>query len=166
MHCISLPFLSLSCDFIISVISLVETFVLFFQVNFIKGMFRSFWMCSFLCRGRAVLSFGGMIVLRVTTTFMQLHVIILNVITTRKLMLFLFFFFLFFMNGNTGTQNGHNVPFLESVSFKKRKRKAMKRIKQKYKISKKGNKKIMPSGPLISTVSGLLISSAIEFTDL
>ena len=46
-----------------------------------------------------------------------------------------------------GTQNGHNVPFLESASLKKRKRKAMKRIKQIYKISKKGNKKIMPSGP-------------------
>ena len=27
-------------------------------------------------------------------------------------------------------QNGHNVPFLESVSFKKRNRKAMTRIKQ------------------------------------
>ena len=36
---------------------------------------------------------------------------------------------------------GHNVPFLESASLRKRKRKAMKRIKQKYKISKKGNKK-------------------------
>ena len=46
-----------------------------------------------------------------------------------------------------GTQNGHNVPFLESASLKIRKRKAMKRIKQIYKISKKGNKKIMPSGP-------------------
>ena len=40
-----------------------------------------------------------------------------------------------------GTQNGHNVPFLESASFKKRKRNVMKRIKQFYKISKKGNKK-------------------------
>ena len=40
-----------------------------------------------------------------------------------------------------GTQNGHNVPFLESVSLKKRKRKALKRIKQFYKISKKGDKK-------------------------
>ena len=39
-----------------------------------------------------------------------------------------------------GTQNGHNVPFLESASPRKRKRKAMKRIKQIYKISKKGNK--------------------------
>ena len=29
-----------------------------------------------------------------------------------------------------GTQNGHNVPFLEAVSLKKRKRKATKRIKQ------------------------------------
>ena len=28
------------------------------------------------------------------------------------------------------TQKGHNVPFLESVSLKKRKRKAMERIKQ------------------------------------
>ena len=40
-----------------------------------------------------------------------------------------------------GTQNGHNVPFLESASLKKRKRKAVKRMKQIYKISKKGNKK-------------------------
>ena len=39
------------------------------------------------------------------------------------------------------TQKGHNVPFLESASFKKRKRNAMKRIKKIYKISKKGNKK-------------------------
>ena len=47
-----------------------------------------------------------------------------------------------------GTQNGHNVPFLKSASLRKRKRKAMKRIK-KYKISKKSNKKyiyIKPSG--------------------
>ena len=35
-----------------------------------------------------------------------------------------------------GTQNGHNVPFLECASLKK-----MKRIKQIYKISKKGTKK-------------------------
>ena len=40
-----------------------------------------------------------------------------------------------------GTQNGHNVPFLESASLKKRKRKVVKRIKQIYKISKKCNKK-------------------------
>ena len=40
-----------------------------------------------------------------------------------------------------GTQNGHNVPFLESPSRRKKKRKAIKRTKQKYKISKKGNKK-------------------------
>ena len=40
-----------------------------------------------------------------------------------------------------GTQNGHNVPFLESASLKKRKRNVMKRIKQFYKISKKGDKK-------------------------
>ena len=40
-----------------------------------------------------------------------------------------------------GTQNGHNVPFLESASLKKRKRKVMKRIKQFYKISKKDKKK-------------------------
>ena len=33
------------------------------------------------------------------------------------------------------------MPFLKSVSLRKRKRKAMKRIKQKYKISKKANKK-------------------------
>ena len=41
-----------------------------------------------------------------------------------------------------GTQNGHNVPFLESASLRKRKRKAIKRIKQINKISEKGNKKI------------------------
>ena len=35
-----------------------------------------------------------------------------------------------------GTQNGHNVPFLESASLKKRKRKVVKRITQIYKISK------------------------------
>ena len=42
-----------------------------------------------------------------------------------------------------GTQNGHNVSFLESASLRKRKRKAMKRIKQIYEITKKGtgNKK-------------------------
>ena len=40
-----------------------------------------------------------------------------------------------------GTQNGHNVPFLESASLQKRKRNIMKRIKQFYKISKKANKK-------------------------
>ena len=39
-----------------------------------------------------------------------------------------------------GTQNGHNVLFLESASLRKRKRKAMKRIKI-YEISKKGEKK-------------------------
>ena len=33
-----------------------------------------------------------------------------------------------------GTQNGHNVPFLKSVSLKKRKRKALKRVKQIDKI--------------------------------
>ena len=33
------------------------------------------------------------------------------------------------------------MPFLASASLRKRKRKAMKRIKQKYKISKKGIKK-------------------------
>ena len=43
-----------------------------------------------------------------------------------------FFFFSFFFLG-MGTQNGHNVTFLESASLKKRKR-----IKQFYKISKKG----------------------------
>ena len=50
---------------------------------------------------------------------------------------FFFFFFFFLM----GTQNGHDVPFLESASLKKRER-----IKQIYKIFKKGNriKKIMP----------------------
>ena len=40
-----------------------------------------------------------------------------------------------------GTQNGHNVAFLESASLRKRKRKAAKNIKQIYRISKKGNKK-------------------------
>ena len=40
-----------------------------------------------------------------------------------------------------GTQNGHNVPFLESASLEKRKRSVMKRIKQFYKESKKSNKK-------------------------
>ena len=40
-----------------------------------------------------------------------------------------------------GIQNCHNVPFLESASLKKRKRNVMKRIKQFYKISKKGSKK-------------------------
>ena len=39
-----------------------------------------------------------------------------------------------------GTHNRHNVSFLESASFRKRKRKAMKRIKRIYKISKKANK--------------------------
>ena len=38
-----------------------------------------------------------------------------------------------------GTQNGLIVPFLESASFKKRKRNVMKRIKLFYKVSKKGN---------------------------
>ena len=37
-----------------------------------------------------------------------------------------------------GTKNGHDAPFLECASLRKRKRK---RIKQIYKISKKGNKK-------------------------
>ena len=36
-----------------------------------------------------------------------------------------------------GTQNGHNVPFLEFASFRKRKRKAMKRIKQFIKSIKR-----------------------------
>ena len=49
----------------------------------------------------------------------------------------IFFFFHIYME----TQNGHNVPFLESASPRKRKRKAMKIIKEKYEISKKGNKK-------------------------
>ena len=48
-----------------------------------------------------------------------------------------------------GTQNGQNVPFLKSASLRKRKRKAMK-IKQIYKISKKGNKK--KSSHLVPTV--------------
>ena len=33
------------------------------------------------------------------------------------------------------------MPFLKYASFRRRKRKAMKRIKQKYQISKKGNTK-------------------------
>ena len=40
-----------------------------------------------------------------------------------------------------GTQNGHNVPFLESASLEKRKKSVMQRIKQFYKISKNSNKK-------------------------
>ena len=40
-----------------------------------------------------------------------------------------------------GTQSGHNVPFIKSVSLKKKKRKAMERIKQIDKIFKKGNRK-------------------------
>ena len=39
------------------------------------------------------------------------------------------------------TQNRHNVPFYGSASIKKRKRKTMKKIKQIYKTSKKGNKR-------------------------
>ena len=54
------------------------------------------------------------------------------------LRIYLDFFFPFFLR--MGTQNGHNAPFLESASLGKRK-KAMKTIKQKYKISKKSNKK-------------------------
>ena len=41
-----------------------------------------------------------------------------------------------------GTHNGRSVPFFESVSLKKRKRKALKRIKQIAKIFKKGNRNI------------------------
>ena len=49
-----------------------------------------------------------------------------------------------------GTQNGHNVHFLESASLEKRKRSIMERIKQFHKISKKSNKKkIMPSRQVI-----------------
>ena len=44
-----------------------------------------------------------------------------------------------------GTQNRHNVPFLESASFKKWKRKTMKRITQIHKISNKGNNKKNPA---------------------
>ena len=40
-----------------------------------------------------------------------------------------------------GTQNGHILPFPESASLKKRRRKAVKRIKQVYKTFKKCNKK-------------------------
>ena len=39
------------------------------------------------------------------------------------------------------TKNGHNVPFVESASLKKRKRKAMRRIKLIYRISKRVIKK-------------------------
>ena len=49
-----------------------------------------------------------------------------------------------------GTQNGHNVPFLDSASLRKRKRNVMNIIKQSYEISKKGNKKkscyLVPKG--------------------
>ena len=48
-----------------------------------------------------------------------------------------------------GTQNGHNVPFLEFASLKKRKRKALKRIKQIDKIFKKGNRKKKKSCHLV-----------------
>ena len=41
-----------------------------------------------------------------------------------------------------GTQNGHDVPFLESATLRKRKRKSVKRIKLFYDISRKGNEKI------------------------
>ena len=51
-----------------------------------------------------------------------------------------------------GTQNGHNVPFLESASLKKRKRKAMKRIEQIHKISEKGNNNKKTSGHLVPKV--------------
>ena len=57
------------------------------------------------------------------------------------------------------TQNGHNVPFLKSASFKKRKRNVMKPIKQFYKISKKGNKKNKKScttEAILDTVIALL----------
>ena len=40
-----------------------------------------------------------------------------------------------------GIQNGPNVPFLKSASLEKRKRNVMRRIKQFYKISIKGDKK-------------------------
>ena len=44
--------------------------------------------------------------------------------------------------------NGSAERDLESASLKKRKRNVIKRIKQFYEISKKGNKKkSMPSGP-------------------
>ena len=46
-----------------------------------------------------------------------------------------------------GTQNRHNVPFSRVCIPKKRKIKAVERIKQIYKISKRVIKKIMPSGP-------------------
>ena len=57
-----------------------------------------------------------------------------------------FFFFFFLMNGNTErTQCALSWVCIP----RKRKRKAMKRVKQKHKISKNGNKKIMPSGPKV-----------------
>ena len=74
----------------------------------------------------------------------------------RESRVLIFFFFFFFLIITTiiilrmGTQNGHNVLFLKSASLKERKRKAMKRIKQIYKISNRGKKKkkkIMPSDP-------------------
>ena len=49
-----------------------------------------------------------------------------------------FFFFFFY---EMGTQIEHNVPFLDSASLKKRKRQAMKIIKQICKMPKKGRKK-------------------------
>ena len=50
-------------------------------------------------------------------------------------------------------QNGYNVPFLESASLmRKRKRKPMKRIKRFYKISKKGNRRKNKSCHLVPKV--------------
>ena len=45
-----------------------------------------------------------------------------------------------------GTQNGYNVPFLESASLRKRKRKAAKRINKNINYLKRVLKKIVPSG--------------------
>ena len=58
-----------------------------------------------------------------------------------------FFFFLWM-----GIQNGHNVPFLKSVSLQKRKIKALKRIKQIFKISEKGKNKEKKSCHLVLKV--------------
>ena len=58
----------------------------------------------------------------------------------------IFFFFL-----SVGTQNGHNVPFLESASLEKR-RSVMKKIKQFYKISRKSNLKKKKSCHLVLKV--------------
>ena len=60
------------------------------------------------------------------------------------MLIFFFFFFFFLMNGNTEWAHcALSLVFIPQEMEKK----AVKRVKQVYKISKKCNKKIMPSGP-------------------